>query len=170
MKTKDNGVKILGIFLSLLFVMPLYADDGAAVKERLSCDDMMQQINELKSAQDETYEDADALEKLQASYRKQCVKSTGGRKKSSRGGADVAAPVIEDVASSEEDIAEAQDDVVVPEYTPEQVAQFIQNGLCADGTEPNKFGCCTDELFKDLGDSVFACCPKDGGDCFPPMK
>lgn len=44
----------------------------------------------------------------------------------------------------------------------------IAAGLCGDGTKPNKFGCCADELFKDLG-GTFACCPKSGGDCLPPI-
>lgn len=43
-------------------------------------------------------------------------------------------------------------------------------GLCGDGTKPNRYGCCTDEVFKDMGNAVFACCPKTGGDCFPPIK
>lgn len=44
----------------------------------------------------------------------------------------------------------------------------IAAGLCADGTKPNKYGCCADELFRDMG-GTFACCPKSGGDCFPPI-
>ncbi len=59
--------------------------------------------------------------------------------------------------------------------TPEeiQLEKELENlaaGLCADGTKPNRFGCCTDEIFKDLGDLVFACCPKDGGDCYEPIE
>ena len=56
------------------------------------------------------------------------------------------------------------------ELTPEQALANLDSGLCADGSEPNKFGCCGDELFKDLGDTIFACCPPDGGDCFPPIN
>ena len=43
-------------------------------------------------------------------------------------------------------------------------------GLCGDGTKPNRFGCCSGETFKDMGNASFACCPKTGGDCFPPLK
>lgn len=57
-----------------------------------------------------------------------------------------------------------------PELTDEQRAENVANGLCADGTKPNKFGCCGDEIFTDLGNLEFACCPKSGGDCFPPIK
>ncbi len=160
-------MKILGVFLSLLIVMPLYADDGAVVKERMSCDDLTQQIDELKSLQEPTEEETDSLANLQGLYRKQCVKGNSGRRMSSRSTEVATQDALVEQETSE---SEVEQDVSVVEYTPEQVAQFIKEGLCADGTEPNKFGCCTDELFKDLGDSVFACCPKDGGDCFPPMK
>lgn len=60
-----------------------------------------------------------------------------------------------------------------PEKTAEEIAAEIKSniakGLCGDGTKPNKYGCCGDEQFKDLGGS-FACCPKSGGDCFPPIS
>ncbi len=62
---------------------------------------------------------------------------------------------------------------VATEKTDEQwAAEYDANlaaGLCGDGTKPNKYGCCTDETFKDMGNLVFACCPKSGGDCFPPI-
>ena len=61
-----------------------------------------------------------------------------------------------------------------PVKTEEEIAaEFDANlaaGLCGDGTKPNKYGCCVDEIFRDMGNSVFACCPKTGGDCFPPIK
>lgn len=62
----------------------------------------------------------------------------------------------------------------VPEKTEEEIAAEIaaniEKGLCGDGTKPNKFGCCTGEIFKDLGNSEFACCKKDTNECFPPMN
>ncbi len=59
---------------------------------------------------------------------------------------------------------------VEPEKTPEEIAELIEAGFCADGTKPNRFGCCGDEKFKDLGDGVFGCCPPDESlDCFPPI-
>lgn len=62
----------------------------------------------------------------------------------------------------------------VPEKSEAEIAaeikKNIQAGLCADGTKPNKFGCCGSEVFKDLGNTIFACCPPDGGDCFPPIN
>jgi len=55
----------------------------------------------------------------------------------------------------------------------EWAAEFDANlaaGLCGDGTKPNRYGCCTGETFKDMGNAEFACCPKSGGLCFPPIK
>ena len=63
--------------------------------------------------------------------------------------------------------------VAQPEKTAEEIAEEqnanLANGLCKDGTKPNKFGCCAGEKFKDMGNLVFACCPDDGGDCYPPI-
>lgn len=52
----------------------------------------------------------------------------------------------------------------------ERMAENLDAGLCPDGSAPNKFGCCGDEKFTDLGNLEFACCPADGGNCFPPLK
>lgn len=61
-----------------------------------------------------------------------------------------------------------------PQKTEEEIAAEItanlEKGLCGDGTKPNKFGCCSGELFKDLGNSEFGCCKKDTDECFPPIK
>ncbi len=55
--------------------------------------------------------------------------------------------------------------------TAAEIAEDNLNaGLCADGTEPNKFGCCTGETFRDMGNATFMCCSKDGGECLPPMN
>lgn len=62
----------------------------------------------------------------------------------------------------------------VPQKTEEEIAAEIaaniEKGLCGDGSKPNKYGCCGDETFKDLGNLEFGCCPADGGDCYPPIK
>ena len=80
--------------------------------------------------------------------------------------------IKEEIKTEEEPGAEdaSEQDTPSEDELLEQELANLDAGLCADGTEPNKFGCCGDELFKDLGNAVFACCPKDGGDCFPPIK
>lgn len=74
------------------------------------------------------------------------------------------------MAVSVSDAAPASETEPAPELTDEQRIENIESGLCADGTKPNKYGCCGDEIFKDMGNTIFACCPKSGGDCFPPIK
>ena len=40
---------------------------------------------------------------------------------------------------------------------------------CLDGTNPDANGCCAGEIYTDMGDQGFNCCPETGGDCFPPI-
>lgn len=86
----------------------------------------------------------------------------------------------EEVASSAEEVA-PEDTMTEEEKIAAENAKILAEvekelanldaGLCVDGSKPNKFGCCGDEIFRDLGNAVFACCPKDGGnECFPPFK
>ncbi len=82
---------------------------------------------------------------------------------------------VADTTESEIKIEEKSTETTVAEEIDEealleQELAYLDAGLCADGTKPNKFGCCGDEIFKDLGNTVFACCPKTGGDCFPPIE
>jgi hypothetical protein len=41
---------------------------------------------------------------------------------------------------------------------------------CEDGTSPDADGCCAGEVYTDMGEQGFNCCPSAGGDCFPPIK
>lgn len=41
--------------------------------------------------------------------------------------------------------------------------------MCPDGTAPDQYGCCTGEIYTDMGEQGFNCCPEAGGDCFPPI-
>lgn len=41
---------------------------------------------------------------------------------------------------------------------------------CLDGTTPDSNGCCAGEIYTDMGDLGFNCCPQTGGDCFPPIR
>lgn len=54
-----------------------------------------------------------------------------------------------------------------PEAAPEAAAADVL--LCLDGTAPDANGCCTGEIYTDMGEQGFNCCPEAGGDCFPPM-
>lgn len=41
---------------------------------------------------------------------------------------------------------------------------------CEDGTNPDKNGCCTGEVYTEMSDGYMACCPPGNGDCYPPIK
>lgn len=41
--------------------------------------------------------------------------------------------------------------------------------MCPDGTAPDVNGCCAGEVYTDMGEMGFNCCPQEGGDCFPPL-
>ncbi len=41
--------------------------------------------------------------------------------------------------------------------------------MCEDGTPPSAQGCCTGEVYTDMGDQGFNCCLAVGEDCFPPL-
>ncbi len=53
-----------------------------------------------------------------------------------------------------------------PFNTPAEEVPALQ---CEDGTAPDANGCCTGEIYTDMGDQGFNCCPETGGDCFPPL-
>ena len=40
---------------------------------------------------------------------------------------------------------------------------------CEDGNPPDENGCCAGEIYTDMGEQGFNCCPSAGGDCFPPL-
>ena len=40
---------------------------------------------------------------------------------------------------------------------------------CEDGSLPDANGCCAGEIYTDMGEQGFNCCPETGGDCFPPI-
>ena len=53
------------------------------------------------------------------------------------------------------------------ESAPEEVIEVL---TCEDGSLPDGNGCCAGEIYTDMGDQGFNCCPETGGDCFPPIK
>ena len=182
-------MKILVAFLGLIITSSAFCEEeyeeytdeeyAPVVVERMSCADMKKRMSEL-TPMAETDDDAYfELEDLKVQYRSTCTRSASARRASGRN--DV---VVEDVVYEEEIAEEYEEEPVAevvetvipevaepaePELTAEQIDENLAAGLCADGTKPNKFGCCGDEIFKDMGNSVFACCPKSGGDCFPPI-
>ena len=183
-------MKLLFALMLSGIVSSAIADDTAStVAARKSCADISARVSEISALEEPTEEETEELAKLKADYRRTCAKSARGRRTSADSrvviesvGAISAQTESEPDPEEEEEIEEVLEEVVLdeaPEVVEEvdptaELEQELANldaGLCADGSQPNKFGCCGDEIFKDLGDTVFACCPKDGnGDCFPPLK
>ncbi len=192
----DRRMKFFVALLGGVIVSSALADD-VVVGARMTCADINAKISELSAVVEPDTDVIDELTKLKADYRRSCSRAARGRK-SSAGvrvvieASDNTEPqqktdeeVVEE--ASEEDLTQVpKEDVTQPEVEVEEVvvdagptedeilAMELANldaGLCVDGTKPNKFGCCEGELFKDLGNAVFACCPKEGdGECFPPIK
>lgn len=52
---------------------------------------------------------------------------------------------------------------------PQEQAPAAAVITCEDGTNPDANGCCTGEIYTDMGEQGFNCCPETGGDCFPPI-
>lgn len=57
-----------------------------------------------------------------------------------------------------------------PYSAPTEVAEEAAPVLtCEDGNPPDANGCCAGEIYTDMGEQGFNCCPESGGDCFPPI-
>lgn len=190
-------MKLLFTLILSGVVSGAFADDMAAVVERQSCADISSQISKIGAMEKPSQQDSARLQKLKADYRKMCARSGQGRRTTTSAYVpasdenddaltEVAEPTVEEtvavtvetttdaVVSENNETVAAEPKAPVaelPALTPEQELANLDAGLCADGSQPNRFGCCGDEVFKDLGNTVFACCPKEGnGDCFPPLK
>ena len=177
-------MKILVALLGLIITTGAYCDEEyeeyteeeyvPVVVERMSCSDMQKKISELTpmaETDDVVYVE---LEDLKIKYRSTCARDASARRASGRNEVVIDDVVVEEelepIAEVTEAVIEETVESVEPELTAEQIDANFAAGLCADGAKPNKFGCCADEIFKDLGNAVFACCPKSGGDCFPPIE
>lgn len=55
-------------------------------------------------------------------------------------------------------------------YANRDIFNYDSDVVCLDGTTPDKHGCCSGEIYTDMGDLGFNCCPEVGGDCFPPLR
>jgi hypothetical protein len=55
-------------------------------------------------------------------------------------------------------------------YANHDMVRFGPALKCLDGTLPDRNGCCTGEVYTNMGDLGYNCCPSEGGDCFPPIK
>lgn len=47
--------------------------------------------------------------------------------------------------------------------------EVIDQIMCEGNVAPDVNGCCPGEIYTDMGEQGFNCCPTSGGDCFPPI-
>ncbi|MBR1380562.1 MAG: hypothetical protein IJ560_03155 [Alphaproteobacteria bacterium] len=186
--------KIITILFAAVVAIPAFADDDMAasavqsVAVRRTCAEIKAEIDKISGAVEPTDDETELLISDREEYRTKCTARASGR---ARRGAPPAMPPeprpqndtsenvepVADVANTNEVETDAQavnTEPSVPEKTDAEIAAEIEAnvnaGLCPDGEKPNRFGCCADETFKDMGNAGFNCCPKSGGDCFPPIK
>lgn len=170
-----------------IFATGAFADDESrAVVDRVDCAEIQALVAELELEAEYDDEVVEELAELKVEYRRSCTKKARGRRTLDENSPVVTEEAVEEVTIVEdeevlyeqqetEDIEEEEtrdDTPAVATISPEEELANLDAGLCADGSKPNKYGCCKGEIFKDLGDAVFACCPKGGedADCYPPIK
>lgn len=154
-----------------------------AVVQRMTCGEINERVSELQ--QDvKAYPDLQAdLEYMLSRQRAQCAPRANRRPVHNYNNVN---PVrVEEFVEPEpevvEEVVEEKPEPVV-QKTPEELAaekealekqraENMAKGLCADGTKPNRYGCCADEKFKEVSRLTFECCPKEGdGECHEPLK
>ena len=52
---------------------------------------------------------------------------------------------------------------------PAAVEEVVEQIMCEGNIAPDANGCCPGEIYTDMGEQGFNCCPESGGDCFPPI-
>ena len=170
--------KILTAWVGICLVMPVLADDAApGVKSRTTdCPAIRAEMDGLTKITDPDAETTARLDKLRAVYRADCgVTGNAARRGSGRApasadkdSADVVpdeSPVVTETVAV--DVIESEP-LETAEEAAARIAANIAAGLCSDGAKPNKYGCCDGERFTDMGNLVFKCCPREGGDCVNP--
>lgn len=122
----------------------------------------------VEATDDEEYiDDEEIIEDVEEVAEEEVVQEVKKPKKKTKKQSDESETQQSDDVDSGESAQETEEDL---KAQLEQELANLNSGLCADGAKPNKYGCCGDEIFKDMGNMVFACCPKSGGDCFPPIQ
>lgn len=154
------------------------------VVARMTCDEINKKIVELREDVKSYPELQSELDSMLGRQRTQCATTTNRRPVHNYNNVNIA-QVVDAPEPEPEVIAEPEPEmepVQEPEKTEEELAaeeearnaKIVENlsrGLCGDGTKPNRYGCCSGEVFKEVEPLVFGCCPKDGdGQCLEPIK
>lgn len=160
------------------------------VASRLSCDDVKQRVAELREDVKSHPELKTELETMLARQRTQCAPRANRRPVHNYENVNpvmvIDAVPVEEVVEEEVVVEQVEEKPKEPVKTPEEIAaeeaakkaeqeriiaENLANGLCGDGTKPNRYGCCEGEKFKETSHLQFACCPKEGdGECHEPIN
>ena len=157
-------------------------EETRTVASRLSCDDIKKRITELRKEVIANPDLNEELETMLVKQRSQCASRARGRPVHNYENINPVKVIDVEITEPEPEVVE---EVKIAEPKPvkktkkeleaeqiaqeQQIADNLAKGLCADGTKPNKYGCCTGEKFKEVSQMKFACCPEDG-DCVEPRK
>lgn len=164
--------KLLLFVVGAILAVPAFGDAERGVASRTNCDDARRRIDEINAIGEPTEDEAAELDELNARVRRDCttrnIRAASGRANAAPKNTD--ADAADDAPSDDANVVVDAPEIETVTLDPAVVQQNLDAGLCADGTKPNKYGCCTDEIFRDMGGMNFACCPKSGGDCFPPIS
>ena len=153
-----------------------FADDGAKIMERKTCEQINGEIAYLSGLDSLSADEQAQLKQLNQQQRSYCTTKAYLVTEMHRY-YDVDCVDHKDAAGTPAAVTETGSVAVAAAATPtktdeEIAAEFDANlaaGLCGDGSKPSRFGCCAGETFKDLGDLGFACCPRTGNVCYPPV-
>lgn len=162
------------------------------VVARVTCDEIKVKLAELRAIKDPKDAELDEIDYLTKKQRSQCASQ--GRSRPVRNYFNMSTEeIIEEIKADDEPVVQEEkpkkktkkkavtesektetantEPVKTQKEIDAERAANMANGLCGDGSKPNKFGCCEGEKFKDLGNLKFACCPKEGdGECHAPIK
>jgi len=165
------------------------------VVARMTCDDIKVKISELRAQVNANPDLQEELDNLLKKQRGQCARSSRARPVRNLNNAmpQIEEPIEEEVVEEEvvekpkkkkkkkqkavtEDVVEVVEEAPVSAEQKQKEmeikrAESATKGLCPGDVNPNKFGCCDGEKFKDLGNLKFACCLKDDeSKCYQPIK
>ena len=160
-------------------VQPAKSDDvvetklGTRTVTKIDCNKIREQIKDLEKQLKQDSSVQPQLDNLKQAEKRQCGQT--GRNRPVRN-YNNAAPMPNAEPVQLEPVADVKleppvEKPMAPKLSKKEMADNIARGLCADGTKPNKFGCCAGETFKDMGNLKFLCCSKENkDDCHQPLK
>lgn len=185
----------IGLFC-MISICSVYADDDELIDDeeyieerivsaRMSCDEIQNEIKNIKVSAQSDEELSIRLEELTAQYRSKCSKKTVGAKRSKKVATAIlkqknisqelcengGAPDVNGCCDGEEyQVLDGEGYCCIGDtcYTPLKVIKTSK--LCQNGGQPDDNGCCDGETYTNMGNDKFYCCPENSDECFEPIK